>query len=53
LRIIHGKGLGVQRANLRRLLRETVFVVEFFDAPDASGWGATIVLLQTKESDDV
>jgi dsDNA-specific endonuclease/ATPase MutS2 len=52
LRVIHGKGIGVQRANVRRLLAETVFVREFFDAPDASGWGATIVLLQAKESDD-
>lgn len=50
LRIVHGKGKGVQRDNVRRLLAETDFVAEFFDAPDASGWGATIVTLQPKSS---
>ncbi len=45
VRIIHGKGIGVQRAAVRRILARTEFVVEFHDAADASGWGATIATL--------
>jgi dsDNA-specific endonuclease/ATPase MutS2 len=43
VRIIHGKGIGVQREAVRRLLARTAFVEIFSDAPDASGWGATVV----------
>ncbi|NOT60145.1 MAG: Smr/MutS family protein [Acidobacteria bacterium] len=45
VRIIHGKGIGVRREAVRNLLARTPFVTEFYDAPDASGWGATIALL--------
>jgi dsDNA-specific endonuclease/ATPase MutS2 len=47
LRIIHGRGLGVQREIVRAILARTEFVVWFGDAPeDAGGWGATLVTLR-------
>jgi dsDNA-specific endonuclease/ATPase MutS2 len=47
LRIIHGRGIGVQREIVRRILAETHFVAWFGDAPaEAGGWGATIVNLK-------
>lgn len=50
VRIIHGKGIGVQREITRKVLARTPFVVEFRDAPpEAGGWGATIVELQITE----
>ncbi len=45
VRIIHGKGIGVQREAVRRILARAEFVQEFHDAADASGWGATIAML--------
>lgn len=46
VRIIHGKGVGVQREIVRKVLSETDFVRSFKNAPEFSGsWGATIVLL--------
>jgi dsDNA-specific endonuclease/ATPase MutS2 len=46
VRLIHGRGIGAQRENIRALLRSLDFVVDFQDA-DASGggWGSTVVLL--------
>ncbi|HXL82098.1 MAG TPA: Smr/MutS family protein [Pyrinomonadaceae bacterium] len=46
VRIIHGKGIGVQREMVRAILSRTPFVVDWTDAPpEAGGLGATIVSL--------
>jgi DNA-nicking Smr family endonuclease len=47
LRIIHGRGISVQREMVRSILARTDFVAEFHDAPvEAGGWGATVVTLK-------
>ena len=47
VRIIHGKGVGVQREIVRQVLSETDFVKSFKSAPEFSGsWGATIVTFE-------
>lgn len=47
IRIIHGRGIGVQREMVRAVLRRTPFVAGFGDAPaEAGGWGATVATLR-------
>ena len=46
VRLIHGRGKGVQRANIRRHLNGDPRVVRLEEAPPGrGGWGATLVWL--------
>jgi dsDNA-specific endonuclease/ATPase MutS2 len=47
VRIIHGKGIGVQREIVRQVLENTDFIEKFKTADEFSGsWGATIAHLR-------
>ena len=45
VRLIHGRGKGVQRADIQRLLRGHALVESYWDAPE-SNLGATLVRLR-------
>ena len=46
VRLIHGRGIGVQREIVHSLLARHPGVVSFADAPpERGGWGATVVRL--------
>ena len=46
VRLIHGRGIGVQREIIRSLLDKHPAVLGFADAPpQRGGWGATVVRL--------
>ena len=47
VRLIHGRGVGVQRARVQGLIAGHPLVERFFDAPpERGGWGATVVILK-------
>ncbi len=51
VRLIHGRGKGVQKEAVRRVLSRHPRVASFREAPpERGGWGATIVWLQLAES---
>ncbi len=49
VRLIHGRGKGVQRAAVQQLLREHALVERYWDAPE-SHLGATVVVLRKPEA---
>ena len=47
VRLIHGRGIGVQREIVRGVLSRNPLVESFADAPpERGGWGATVVRLR-------
>jgi DNA-nicking Smr family endonuclease len=47
IRIVHGKGTGVQKARVRSLLSKNPMVIDCKDAPEQQGgWGATVVRIR-------
>lgn len=49
VRLIHGRGFGVQREIVRSLLSRHADVIDFGDAvPQRGGWGATVVRLRRR-----
>ena len=50
VRLIHGRGKGVQRRRVQDLLARHPLVTEFGDAPAyQGGWGATVARLRKKQ----
>jgi len=49
VRLIHGRGKGVQRAAVQQLLREHALVERYWDAPE-SHLGATVVALRKSDA---
>jgi DNA-nicking Smr family endonuclease len=49
VRVIHGRGIGVQRARVQQVLRDHPLVEGYADAPE-SHLGATIAVLVTRNS---
>jgi hypothetical protein len=53
VRIIHGKGRGVQRRTVHAILARTTYVRDWADAPPQSGgWGATVAHLTCEADQD-
>jgi DNA-nicking Smr family endonuclease len=51
VRLIHGRGVGFQRARVRELLETHPLVERFADAPATrGGWGATLAWLRVGSS---
>jgi DNA-nicking Smr family endonuclease len=51
VRLIHGRGIGVQRARVQALVARLPWVEAAAEAPaDRGGWGATIVVLRPSEA---
>ncbi len=51
VRIIHGKGTGTLRRQVRQILDDHPLVADYNKATDASGWGATIAHLFPSNED--
>ena len=52
VRIIHGKGKGIQKKRVRHILKTNPLVADFSEAPpEAGGWGATLVVLKPNHQD--
>ncbi|HEV8268287.1 MAG TPA: Smr/MutS family protein [Thermoanaerobaculia bacterium] len=50
VRLIHGRGIGVQREIVRTALARSPFVESYRDAdPSRGGWGATVAALKARE----
>ena len=47
VRLVHGRGKGVQRGIVQKALDEHPLVIEFFDAPE-SHLGATVAILKVR-----
>ena len=51
VRVIHGKGKGIQKRQVHQILDKHPLVRRYSDAPpEAGGWGATMVALVPKTS---
>ena len=51
VRIIHGKGIGVQRDRVHAFLKKSPLVISYgLDSQGPSGWGATIAHLRISAS---
>lgn len=49
VRVIHGRGIGAQRAAVRAVLAGHPLVASFADAPPGrGGWGATVAFLRDR-----
>lgn len=51
IRLVHGRGIGVQRGIVQAALERHTLVVAFWDAPE-SHLGATVARLRVHEGDD-
>jgi len=50
VRVIHGRGKGVQKERVRQVLARSVHVAHFEEAtPDRGGFGATVVKLKSPD----
>ena len=51
VRLIHGRGIGVQREIIRSLLAGLDWIPEYHDADSSGGgWGATVALIDVEEA---
>ena len=54
VRLVHGRGIGVQREICRKFLARHPRVIDFGDAPAGQGgWGATLVRLRPEGDPEV